>query len=335
MNTKNNRMKTFILSIFICLLSLNFINCNRASKTLVELGDEKITLGEFEKQYLKTINNIDTARNKPLEDKKQFLNLYINFRLKVKDARERGLLNNPETQKDIDEYKRNLAPTFLIDNEVVESEIKKLYERKKYEIRASHILINLPEKPTPEDSIAAYLKADTIIQKLKNGEDFGELAVQYSTDRTALQNRGDLYYFTGGMTVEEFEDAVYDLSVGSFSKKPVRTIFGLHIVKLTDKKLRLESIRASHILIQDKRDSLGKIIDSLETYQKALDISKRAKDGEEWANLVTEFSEDPGSKTHAGDLGNFDRRRMAQAFDSAVFILKINEISGQIGRAHV
>jgi peptidyl-prolyl cis-trans isomerase SurA len=74
-------------------------NCNRANKTIADIGDEKVTLGEFEKQYLKTVVNIDTARNKSIEDKRQFLNLYINFRLKVKDARERGLLNTPEMQK--------------------------------------------------------------------------------------------------------------------------------------------------------------------------------------------------------------------------------------------
>ncbi len=330
MNKIAKRLQITGFLLFLFLASVSSIDCNRASKTLAEIGDEKITLGEFEKQYLKTIGNIDSARNKPIEEKMQFLNLYLNFRLKVKDARERGLLNNPDIQKEIGEYKRNFAPTFLLDVEVVEPELKKLYERKKEEIRASHILINLPEKPTPEDSIAAYQKADSVIQRLENGESFDILADMYSEDRTVKQNKGDLYYFTGGMTVDEFEDVVYNLKVGEFTKKPVRTIFGLHIMKLTDRKPRLESIRASHILIQDKRDSLGVIIDSIKTYQLALDVFNKAKNGTDFTSLAAEFSEDQATKSMGGDLGYFDRRRMTQSFDSAVFALKIGEIAGPV-----
>lgn len=318
---------TLILTGFALLI---IIGCSKSGKTLADIGDEKVTLGEFEKQYLKTVNNVDTARNKPIEDKKQFLNLYINFRLKVKDARERGLLNTPEMQKEIADYKKTFSPTFLIDKEVVEPQIKLLYERKKEEVRASHILLTLAEKPTVQDSITMYQRADSIINKLKDGADFGQLAEEYSMDRTAKQNRGDLYYFTAGMTVPEFEDAIYDLKVGQFTKKPVRTMFGLHIIKLTDRKPRFESIRASHILIQDKRDSLGNVIDSVQTYQRALEVYNKAKGGEDFAKLASEFSEDPGSKQTGGDLGYFDRRRMAQPFDSAVFTLRVGEVTGPV-----
>ena len=159
MNKTIKKLQITGLLIFALIITISATNCSRASKTLAEIGDEKITLGEFEKQYLKTIGNVDSARAKSMEDKKTFLNLYINFRLKVKDARERGLLKTPEMQKEIEEYKKNLAPTYLIDKEVVDPELKKLYDRKKEEVRASHILISLAEHPTPQDSIAAYQKA--------------------------------------------------------------------------------------------------------------------------------------------------------------------------------
>ena len=325
-----NKLKMYSFLIFIVLASITLTNCSREKKTLAEIGDEKITLGEFEKQYLKTVNNVDTAKNKSIEEKRQFLNLYINFRLKVKDARERGIINNPDIQKEIAEYKRTYSPTYLVDKEIVEEQIRILYERKQDEVRASHILINLAEHPTPEDSIAAYQKADTVLQKLKDGEDFSQVAMQYSQDRTVKTNGGDLYYFTAGMTVPEFEDAVYSLKVGEYTKEPVRTMFGLHIVKLTDRKPRFESIRASHILIQDKRDSLGNIIDSAGTYQRALEVYNKAKSGEDFGSLASQYSEDMASKQSGGDLGYFDRRRMTQPFDSAVFELKVNEIAGPV-----
>lgn len=316
--------------LLLALMAFSAGNCNKANKTLVDIGNDKITLGEFEKQYLKTVGNLDSAKNKSIDEKKQFLNLYVNFRLKVKDARERGLLNNPEIQKDVEEYKRNYAPTYLIDKEIVSDQVKELYEKRKDEVRASHILIPLQENAAPQDSVLAYQKADSVIARLEKGEDFGELAIQYSSDRTVKQNRGDLYYFTAGMTVPEFEDAVYKLKVGDFTKKPVRTMFGLHIVKLTDRKPRIESIRISHILIQDKRDSTGMVIDSVATYQKALDVYNKAKGGESFESLVQQFTEDAGSKVQNGDLGNVERRRLAQPLDSAAFSMSVGDIAGPI-----
>ncbi len=327
---KMNKFKMYGILLVIAMLAFSASNCNKANKTLVDIGSDKITLGEFEKQYLKTVGNIDTARNKSIDEKKQFLNLYINFRLKVKDARERGLLSNPDIQKDVEEYKRNYAPTYLVDKEIVAGKVKDLYEKRKDEVRASHILINLPENAAPQDSIIAYQRADSVIAKLKAGEDFGEVAMQYSMDRTVKTNRGDLYYFTAGMTVPEFEDAVYELSVGDYSKKPVRTMFGLHIIKLTDRKPRTESVKISHILLQDKRDSIGNVIDSLATYQKALEVYNKAKGGDSFEGLVQQFSEDAGSKVQNGDLGNVERRRLAQPIDSAAFSMSVGDIAGPI-----
>ncbi len=325
-----NKFKMYGILLLLALMAFSAGNCNKANKTLVDIGNDKITLGEFEKQYLKTVGNLDSAKNKSIDEKKQFLNLYVNFRLKVKDARERGLLNNPEIQKDVEEYKRNYAPTYLIDKEIVSDQVKELYEKRKDEVRASHILIPLQENAAPQDSVLAYQKADSVIARLEKGEDFGELAIQYSSDRTVKQNRGDLYYFTAGMTVPEFEDAVYKLKVGDFTKKPVRTMFGLHIVKLTDRKPRIESIRISHILIQDKRDSTGMVIDSVATYQKALDVYNKAKGGESFESLVQQFTEDAGSKVQNGDLGNVERRRLAQPLDSAAFSMSVGDIAGPI-----
>ena len=316
-----------VLSILLISLITVVVACSSKKQVvLVEIGDEKLYLHDFEKEYMKTINNIDTARNKSMEEKRDFLNLLIKFRLKVKDARERGLLESPEIQQDLNEYKKNFISTFLIDKEVVEPNIKKLYERKKFEIRASHILVNLSQTPSLEDSLKAYQKAEDILKRLEN-EPFENVAMSMSDDKTAQQNGGDLYYFTGGMTVAEFEDAVYNLNVGEITKEPVRTMFGLHIVKLTDKQKRNDGIRASHILIQDKKDSLGNIIDSMATYNRTKEILDRIKNGEDFGALAKELSEDPGSKEKGGDLGFFDRRRMVQPFDSAAFSLEVGEVS--------
>jgi peptidyl-prolyl cis-trans isomerase SurA len=132
------------------------------------------------------------------------------------------------------------------------------------------------------------------------------------------------------MTVPEFETAVYDMKVGDYTKKPVRTMFGLHIIKLTDRKPRTVSVKISHILLQDKRDSIGNVIDSLATYQRALDIYNKAKGGESFESLAQQFTEDAGSKAANGDLGYVERRRLAQPIDSAAFSMSIGDIAGPI-----
>lgn len=324
---KNNLFKA--TSLFLFLLLVTIAACSSKKKQVVaEIGDEKIYLEDFEKQYLKTQGNIDSARNSTLEKRNEFLDLYVKYRLKVKDARERGLLQSEDIQNDLNQYKSNFITSFLIDKEVVEPQIKTLYDRKEYEVRASHILVNLAQQfQTPEDSVKAYQKAAEILKKLKDGVPFEQVAVEMSDDNSAKQNSGDLYYFTAGMTVPEFEDAIYKLKVGEYTKEAVRTPFGLHVIKLTDKKKRNNGVRASHILIQEQKDSLGKTIDSLATYDKAVKTLQRIRGGEDFAAVATEVSQDPGSAPKGGDLGFFDRRRMVQPFDSVAFLLKVGEVS--------
>ncbi len=320
----------FLLLVISIITSVFFVTgCNKKNKTVVaDIGNDKIYMYQFEDQFVKSIgNNIDSAKKTTFEQRKEFLELMIKLRLKVLDATEKGYLNTPEIKTDLETYKKNYLSAFLIDKKVTEPYIKDLYEKKKFEIRASHILINLPQTATPEDSVKAFQKAATVLDKLNAGGDFSEVAKELSEDPSAKGNGGDLYYFTGGMTVPEFEDEVYKLKPGEYTKKPIRTMFGLHIVKVTDKKKRNDGIRASHILIQDTRDSAGAILDSSVSLKKVNDIYAKLKSGEDFSKLATEFSQDPGSAPKGGDLGFFDRRRMVQPFDSAAFSLKVGEYS--------
>lgn len=327
--------KTLFLLLIVTIISTVFLSsgCNsKKNKTVVaDIGTEKILMYQFEDQFLKSIgNNLDSAKKTTLEQRKEFLDLMIKLKLKVLDATEKGYLNSAEIKADLESYKKNYLSAFLIDKKVTDPYIKDLYERKKFEIRASHILINLPQTTTPEDSVKAYEKAKTVIDKLKSGTPFSEVAKEFSEDPSAKSNGGDLYYFTGGMTVPEFEEAVYKLSPGDYTKEPIRTMFGLHIVQVTDKKKRSDGIKASHILIQDQRDSAGTIIDSAASLKKVNEVYTRIKNGEDFGKLASEVSQDPGSATKGGDLGFFDRRRMVQPFDSAAFSLKVGEVSSPV-----
>jgi len=331
-----NPMLNRKLNVLIVLLVLSGIvsvlsGCSSSKKMVVaEIGNEKITLYDFEKQYLKTIGNADSARNKSMDEKKEFLNLLIKFRLKVKDGRDRGFMEIAEIKNEISDFKKKYIPEFLIDKEVVEPAIKLTYERKKYDLRTSYILINIPNQALPEDSIKAYQKADSAIKALKDGKDFMEVAKQFTEDQGFAMNKGDTYYITAGMVPIEFEDAIYDLKVGDYTKTPIKINNAIFIAKLTDKKKRSAGIRISHIMLQDKKDSLNRVIDTLDAFNRIKDIKSKVTK-ENFAELAQNFSEDPGSKTRGGDIGLIDnRRRLPQDIDSVVFSLKQGQISEPI-----
>ena len=106
------------------------------------------------------------------------------------------------------------------DIEITDEEIEQRYDRSKVEIDAQHILV--PDEET----------ANEVKEKLDDGEDFGELAAEYSTDGSA-QDEGNLGYFSAGSMVPEFEDAVYNMEVDEISD-PVQSEYGFHIIKVND-----------------------------------------------------------------------------------------------------
>ncbi|MCX7832840.1 MAG: peptidylprolyl isomerase [Ignavibacteria bacterium] len=325
-------MKKYISILILGVITFSFffisMGCSKRDKSVIAtIGDEKIYLYEFEEMYLKNTPNPDSLKNKSIEEKRELLEKYIDFRLKVKDAKARGYDTLPDIVNDINEYKKNIF-TFLIETEVTMPGIERLYDRKKVEYKVAHILINLRETGiTPEDSVRAYTKADSVIQRLKNGEDFEVVALQMSEDQTVSSNKGQLGYISGGMTVTEFEDEVYNLGVGNYSKKPVRTIFGLHIIKVLDKRKSYESIRLSHIFFQEKRDSVGIATDSLEVLAKAMDALNRLKNGEDFATVAKETSMDLMSASKGGDIGYIQRRVLPPAIDSAISEIKVGEFT--------
>ncbi|MCF3942027.1 peptidylprolyl isomerase [Oceanobacillus alkalisoli] len=106
------------------------------------------------------------------------------------------------------------------DIEVTDEEIEQHYDRSKIEIDAQHILVADEET------------ANEVKEKLDDGEDFGELAAEYSTDGSA-QDEGNLGYFSAGSMVPEFEDAVFNMEVDEISE-PVQSEYGFHIIKVND-----------------------------------------------------------------------------------------------------
>lgn len=299
----------------------------KASEVVVAtIGNSSVSLSEYESMYLKSAGTREQAAAAPQEERERFLDLLTKFKLKLSDAYDQGLDKRADIKSEIAQYKGSLVASFLTEREVNGPGIKRMYESRRYETRASHILLQLALNAEPQDSARVYKAAYEIIGALKAGAKFESLAVAQSTDPSVHQNKGDLYYFTGGQMVPEFEEGAFAMKVGEISTKPVRTQYGLHIIKVVDKRLAPGELKASHIMIRFERQDPSPE-DTLAAYAKIKLIQDSIKTGVDFAELAMRNSGDPGSAPRGGDLGWFSRRRWIQPFDEVAFTLKPGQVS--------
>lgn len=314
-------LKRLIL-LFTISFVLLFTACSPKHSEIIvaEYGNHDITMNEFEKAYVKNVGSLEEAKRDSLHQYENFLDLYVNFKMKLQNAKVRDLPNDTAILKEIDEYERTIGSSYLLEKEVYEKGIKELYDRRSEEIRVSHILIRTD---TISDEKAKE-KALAIIERIKNGSSFEDEVLEHSDDQFSKKNGGDIYYITAGMIMPEFEDIAYNTPIGEVNAAPLKTKYGYHIIKVTDRIKRVPKIKASHILIRhdDQGNESGK-----KPKELIQDILATAKEGHDFGDLAAEYSEDPGSKENKGDLGFFARRQMVQPFDEAAFKLEVGEIS--------
>lgn len=304
------------------------LGCSPKQGELVvaKVGNNEVTLKEYETLYVKSSGTREQAATSTQEEREKFLDLLTKFKLKLTDAYDQGLNNHPDIRNEIAQYKGSLVASFLTEREVNAPGVRNMYESRKTEVRAKHILLTLAPNASAEDSARVYTQAYELIEKLRAGASFESLAVAHSNDPSVSQNKGDLYYFTAGQMVPEFEDAAFALQPGEITQKPVRTAYGLHIIKLVDKKPSPGEIKCSHIMIRfDKQDPSPE--DTLAAYEKIKAIQDSLKAGVDFAELALRNSQDPGSAPRGGDLGWFSRRRWIQSFDEVAFTLKPGQVS--------
>ncbi len=325
-------MKQIIRNTLILgLISLFFLNISNAQnyaddkRTLLKINGEKVSVAEFMRIYQKNNVETDVIDKKSLEE---YLDLFINFKLKVKEAEELGLDTMQSFIDELNGYRKQLTKPYFIDEEVNQQLLEEAYERKIVDLRASHILIRLDKNTSPEDTLEAYNKIYEIKQKAEAGEDFGDLAVEFSDDPSARDmeeipgqrpfrkgNRGDLGYFTVFDMVYPFESAAYNTPEGDVSNI-VRTQFGYHIIKIEDRKEAMGNATVAHIYIKMPPNA------SAEDSARAHDNIKKAytelESGESFEDVVRKYSDDQGSKEKGGELPPFGVNRMVPEFIDAI-----------------
>lgn len=186
-----------------------------------------------------------------------------------------------------------------------------------------HILISTPEAATPEDIDKAKKKAESVYRKITHGSKFEDMAIKESSGRNALKG-GDLGERKSDELPQLFVDAVKNLKPGE-SSKPVRSASGfhlLHLISSSNDQLMVRQIHARHILIRPSSEV------SDEQARKTLsELKQKIENGKSFAELASEYSEDPGSKIKGGDLGWAGPGDFVPAFENVANSLSIGQLS--------
>jgi peptidyl-prolyl cis-trans isomerase SurA len=322
-------MKTFLTKGMLTLAALLLFSqvwSQNSDQVLMNIAGENVTKSEFLGVYQKNNTKGEVIDQKSLDE---YLDLFINFKLKVKEAEVLGLDTVKSFRDELGGYRKQLAQPYLIDEDANKALLEEAFTRKGEDIRASHILIKIDKNASPADTLAAYNKVIKIRKRLLKGEDFGKLAAEFSDDesakdrtqegRTIKGNKGDMGYFTVFDMVYPFETGAYKTKVGELSQ-PVRSEFGYHLIKVTDRKPAMGKVQIAHILFLYPKNATA--ADSAALQPKAEAAYKKLQAGDEFGVVAKEFSEDKGTSDKGGVLPWFGVNRMVPEFIAQIAKLK-------------
>lgn len=314
-----SRMRRYVLTLFLFGISV-FVYAGKQPKdtTLFTYGNKKVTTAEFYRGFTKNKHKDSVTKPKEVDE---YLELYKKFKLKVQDAYDMGIDTTDEYKSELATYRSQIAKQFLMDTAVNEQLVQEAYQRLKYDVKASHILIFARPDAAPSDTLKAYQKMLRIKAMIDSGKiTFENAALQYSEDPSAGENQGSLGYFTAFQMIYEFENQAYNTEVGKVSKV-FRTEFGYHIVKVYEKRPSKGDISVKIIKIEMNPSPNAEEIE--EGRSKINEVYKKLQQGQPFVTLVHQYSEDAKSVLDNGNIPPFTMTtvRWPENFKNTAFSL--------------
>jgi peptidyl-prolyl cis-trans isomerase SurA len=320
------RAKKYFSLLIAFVFSVSIYAKDNSKEILLSINgsgiNENISKSEFKRIYLKNNTSTESKKN----NVEEYLDLFINFKLKVLEACNQGYDTLSSFKEEFNNYKNKLAEPYLEHKAKKEELVKEAYERKTTAVSASHIMIKVNfNAVSPKDTLEAYNKLMEIREKYENGESFENLALEYSEDPGAKKSKGNMGYFTAFKFPYPFESAAYNTPVGEIAG-PVRTNYGYHLIKVNDKKPAEGEIKVAHIMkftpqsmSEEKKDSIKNVV---------YDIYEELQNGADFSEVAKEKSDDRRSAANGGEMPYFGVGRMVPAFEEVCFSLEENgEIS--------
>ncbi len=309
-------MNRIIFSIFI-LSVFAFTAFSQSDETLITIGKTKVSKGEFERIYQKNNNNLYNEAEKKTPE--EYLDLFINFKLKVIEAEDLKMDTSSVFINELAGYREELAAPYLTDVKYDEQMVRDLYDRTTKEVNASHLLLTVPKDASPEQDAEVLNRIEKIRKEIIDGKDFNDAAVEYSEDPSAKNNKGSLGYFTAFQMVVPFENAAFTTPVGEVSQ-PIRSSFGYHLLKVHDIRENQGEILVAHIMKMFPKEITPEI--KLVLKIQIDSIYNVLKNGADFAELAKTTSDDKRSASQGGEMAWFSSGRMIPEFADAAFALK-------------
>ena len=301
---------------FFIVISL-FINSSFAqleNNILFKVNDSLVYVDEFNRVYNKNIDLIDENNQKDFES---YLELFINYKLKLAEAYDLGLQNDPKYKSELNKYVKQLQNTYLTDRETEDKFLREAYERTKYEVNVSHVLIRIDENDN--DTIDVYNKLNNLRDPFLNSS-FNDFKNSNPEDEELIiENLG---YFSAFKMIYKFENMAYKTPVGEVSL-PFRSRFGFHILKVNDKRSSLGEVTVGHIMTYKNKPN---------AYERITNILDSLNNGISFEYLAKKYSDDKNSSFKGGRLNPFSSGQINSIpFENAAFELdKKNDISKPI-----
>ena len=287
-----------------------------SAQDLLTIDNQRISLDEFKNVFYKNNNNTELTK----EYLDEYMQLFVNFKLKVKEADELGLDTIESFISELDGYRIQLAKPYLKNKEFDKNMLTEAYNRMKQDIKASHILIKVDENASIQQKNKAYDKILSIRSSILDSTiSFIDAAKLHSDDKSALNNGGNLSYFTAFMMVYDFESAAYSTKIGEISM-PVKTKYGYHIISVSDKRKAFGEVKVAHIMFKSNEGADdNKLKEAKDNIYK---VAELLNDGEVFSDVAERFSEDRSTAVKGGNLPAFGVGKMVPEFESVAFGLK-------------
>ena len=253
----------YFYALFVFLFTINIQSQITNNDVLFTLNKEPVYATEFMRVYSK---NLDLVQDESQKDVDAYLTLFKSYKLKLKEAKYLEFDKKPSYIRELANYKKQLAKNYLSDNKVTDALVLEAYERSINEVKASHILIKIPEDASAQDTLIAYNKILKIRETL--------ISVGFETLKRDIHDGKTIFveglgYFSCFKMVYDFENAAYNTNIGEVSM-PFRTRFGYHIVKVFDKRKSRGEVTIGNIMVSSKQ------VDSIQdnSENRINDISK-------------------------------------------------------------
>ena len=299
-------MKTLLSTLGFAMVALPMM-AQVDDPIVMTINGKDVTRSEFEYSYNK--NNTDLVVDKASLD--EYVELFVNYKLKVAAAKEAQLDTMAAFQKEVADYRAQQAEEYLLDSAFIEKEARKTYEMTAKNIgpdglfQASHILIRLPQQASPAEQKRAKQRIDSLYMELKHGANFAEVAKMHSEDPGSARDGGMLPWLFKGQLLKEFEDVALGMQPGEMSR-PILSPVGYHIIYMNGRKQFepyeyhresiLEFLEQRGIRAQAKRsmgEKLAKRMGRGVTPEQALERAEKSLDSKypEFRFLMNEFYE--------------------------------------------